>query len=83
MLSLRERYEEAVDVVKRGLDENPGSADVRAYLGMAHHSMGDNVEALRRFEEARRLNPLHPMWYLQISNIQPCCRMHWYSLDCK
>jgi tetratricopeptide (TPR) repeat protein len=64
MLIYRKRYEAAVAAARAGVAHNPGSADARAYLGVASMSAGRPEEAMRYFREAIRLNPLHPIWYL-------------------
>lgn len=61
------RHEEALEVARRGLASNPGSADVRAVLGMCHDFNGDSIEAVGQFDEAKQLNPLHPIWYFSAS----------------
>ena len=61
-LVLRGRYDEAVETCRRGLTANPGSADGRFFLAYAHHVSGDHGEAIRLFEESKRLDPLHPIY---------------------
>jgi adenylate cyclase len=65
--ALQGRYDEALDVARRGLASNPGSADVRAVLGMCQDFNGNSVEAVGLFDEAKQLNPLHPIWYFSAS----------------
>ena len=67
ILSLRQRHEETLQLLRRGLNANPGSADLRAWLANCHHWMGDHLSATRLYQEAKRLNPLHPMWYYPMS----------------
>jgi adenylate cyclase len=60
---LRGNFDEAVALGRKGLESNPGSADVRAFLGYATSLTRYAEESLRHLKDAMRLNPLHPVWY--------------------
>ena len=61
------RYQEAVECCRLNLAINPGSAAIRAYLANAYHWSGDHGQAILLYEDAKRLNPLYPVWYYPMS----------------
>jgi adenylate cyclase len=64
VLLSRGRQDEAVAMIRRAVERNPGNADVWAFLGFCLLPAGQPEEALRAFDDAIRLNPLYPIWYL-------------------
>ena len=63
----RGEHEKAIELLRNGLNANPGSAEIRAFLANAHHWAGSHEEAVRLYNEAKRLNPLHAIWYYAVS----------------
>ena len=55
--------EVSVALARRGFELNPGSADVRVFLGYALTYAGEYQEALDHFRAAISLNPFCPSWY--------------------
>jgi len=55
--------EVSVALARRGFELNPGSADVRVFLGYALTYAGEYQKALDHFRAAISLNPFYPSWY--------------------
>ena len=66
VLLSRARHDEAVAAARRGIERNPGSAELRAFAGFCLLPAGEPEQALRMFRDAIRLDPLHPIWYLPV-----------------
>jgi len=62
----RGRHDEAVASARRGIERHPGSAQLRSFLGFCLLPAGQPEEALKLFDDAIRLDPLHPTWYLPV-----------------
>jgi len=60
---LRHQFDTSIEVARKGLQDNPGSAEVRAFVGFALSLSGHATEALQFMEDAMRLNPHFPVWY--------------------
>ena len=58
------QYEPALAAIERGIAREPSNAHNYAVQGEILRSMGRPEEALRSLEQAMRLNPRHPGWYL-------------------
>ncbi len=65
--SSRGQHEAATALLHRGLETNPGSAEVRAAMANAHHWNGEHDLAVRLHGEVKRLNPRHAVWYYSMS----------------
>jgi adenylate cyclase len=57
------RFEEGVDIARRGFELYPGNADIRAFLAFALMYAGHHLEAAEHFRAAMSLNPFYPPWY--------------------
>ncbi len=66
VLLARGRHDEAVATARRGIERNPGSAELRAFAGFCLLAAGEPEQALKMFGDAIRLDPLHPIWYLPV-----------------
>jgi adenylate cyclase len=64
--TMKDEYEKAIAVGKKGLAINPNSATYRAVFATALCTMGRNEEALVLMKKAMRLNPHHESWYLYV-----------------
>jgi TolB-like protein len=64
ILLYRRRFDEAARHVERALELSPNDADVLAHAALCRTYLGHHASALGLAEKARRLNPLHPDWYL-------------------
>jgi adenylate cyclase len=57
------RYDEGVEIARRGIELHPSNADVRAFLGFVLTNAGHNLAAEEQFRAAISLNPHYPQWY--------------------
>ena len=64
ILTFLGKHEEALVATREGVARNPGSAEVRAIYSFCLGYAGKIHESIEVMEEAIRLNPLHPDWYL-------------------
>jgi tetratricopeptide (TPR) repeat protein len=60
---LRDQYEEAVKLCRRGIDLAPGDSWAQAFFGLVCIYAGDPAAALAALKTAIRLSPHHPAWY--------------------
>jgi adenylate cyclase len=54
---------EALEIARRGFADQPGNADIRAFLAYALLHCGEYEEALEHLQAAMQLNPFAPIWY--------------------
>lgn len=59
-----ERHDEAIALTKEGVARFPGSAEMRAFYSFCLGFAGEITDAIEAMEEAIRINPLHPNWYI-------------------
>ena len=63
-LVLLKRPDEARDVMQRGLEALPASADIAAFSGWVLKYIGDAEAAMPHFSRAKRLQPVPQWWVL-------------------
>ena len=61
-----ERYDEALAVLRKGLDEDEERPDIYNIIGVCHFKMGAYGEAVKSFERAVELNPSSAMDYANL-----------------
>ncbi len=61
-----ERYNEALVILQKGLDEDEERPDIYNILGVCHFKMGAFQEAVHHFERAVELNPSSAMDYANL-----------------
>jgi len=64
MLLYDRQHHQALAQFEEGLKANPNDADILANSAEVYVWMGQPKEATQRMQEAMRLNPYHPNWYL-------------------
>jgi adenylate cyclase len=64
ILTFLGNHDAALAIAREGVAKNPGSAEVRAIYSFCLGFANKVPEAIEVMEEAIRLNPLHPEWYL-------------------
>ncbi len=64
LLILIGQYDKAVSEVELGAALFPNNADVHGWLGMVYRYVGRWEEAVHAYEQAIRLNPIPPNYYL-------------------
>src|SRR2546426_9517777 len=60
----KQQYDQAIAEGERAIALDPNNADSYAWQAEALTLAGRPEEALRRVEQAMRLNPRYPAWYL-------------------
>ncbi len=63
---VQREHVQALDFARRAVALAPNSADWRAYLADILSYSGRAAEAVEEIGKARRLNPFHPDWYLDV-----------------
>jgi TolB-like protein/class 3 adenylate cyclase/cytochrome c-type biogenesis protein CcmH/NrfG len=61
---LRREHDEAVTWFRKAADFGPNDADVQAYLAIVLRWTGEPGESIQLFQQAMRLQPAYPWWYL-------------------
>jgi adenylate cyclase len=57
------RYDEGVEIARRGIELHPSNADIRSFFGFVLTNAGYYHEAEEQFRAAMSLNPFYPQWY--------------------
>jgi adenylate cyclase len=60
-----QRYADAVEKSRKVISLAPNFADGRAFLGYCLVTAGNSLEAIEELQQAMRLSPVYPDWYLQ------------------
>ena len=79
--ALKQQYDQAAVEWERALALDPNNADSYAWQAEALIWAGRPEEALRAVEQAMRLNPRYPFWYLEPIRITRFCYAALYETN--
>ncbi len=61
-----EQYDLALDILRKGLDEDEERSDIHNMIGVCHFKQGNFADAVKSFERAVELNPVSAMDYANL-----------------